>query len=85
MLISRSRSQQPIQPPLEVNGVLVKKECSLKVLGVTLDTKLTNGRHIKNTCHVTFCSTFPLHLLLLSRNLGLENVELVSSIVCQMG
>ena len=48
-VVSRSRTQQPIHQPLKVNVVLVEKEYSLKVLGETLDAKLTNERVIRKT------------------------------------
>ena len=53
MVLSISTSQKPIHPSMQVNGVFVKEECILNVLGVTLDTKLTYGRHRNNTASRT--------------------------------
>ena len=41
MLLSRSRTVLPVLPPLVLNGVVVERDSELRVLGVTLDSKLT--------------------------------------------
>ena len=48
LLVSRSRTVLPEHPTLEVDGVVVKEDDTLKVLGVTLDKRMTYEDHVRS-------------------------------------
>ena len=48
MIVSRSRTRFPEHPNLSINGALVNQVDRLKLLGVTLDSKLTFEAHLRN-------------------------------------
>ena len=48
MIASRSRTQYPQHPNLSINGALIDQVDELKLLGVTLDSKLTFEAHLRN-------------------------------------
>ena len=48
IIVSRSRTQFPLHPPLNLCGAVLEVNNSLELLGVTLDNKLTFERHIRN-------------------------------------
>ena len=41
MIVSRSRTMEPVHPPLRVDGVDGAKSNNLQILGVRFDKKLT--------------------------------------------
>ena len=48
MIVSRSRTLVPEHPNLLINGVIINRSNQLKLLGVTLDSKLTFETHLRN-------------------------------------
>ena len=48
MLVSRSRTRFPEHPNLSINGALINQVHQLKLLGVTLDSKLTFETHLRD-------------------------------------
>ena len=48
MIVSRSRTLLPEHPRLLINGTSIIKSDQLKLLGVTLDSKLTFETHLRN-------------------------------------
>ena len=48
MIVSRSRTHFPEHPNLSINGALINKVDQLKLLGVTLDSKLTFETHLRD-------------------------------------
>ena len=48
MIVSRSRTHFPVHPNLSINGAVINQADRLKLLGVTLDAKLTFETHIRN-------------------------------------
>ena len=48
IIISRSRTPYPPHPPLTLCGFNMEVSSSLKLLGVTIDDKLTFENHIRN-------------------------------------
>ena len=47
MLISRSMTPYPAHPDITVDDILLENVCEMRILGLTLDTKLTYERHIR--------------------------------------
>ena len=47
MIVSRSRSMQPLPPTLTIGGTLLKELNDLVILGVTFDSKLTFEKHLR--------------------------------------
>lgn len=50
IVFSRSRTSLPLHPDLSVDGVNILNVQSFKILGVTLDSKLTFEEHIRSVC-----------------------------------
>ena len=48
IIVSRSRTPQPAHPPLSLCGSRLELSNSLKLLGVTIDNKLTFEKHIRS-------------------------------------
>ena len=48
LIVSRSRTHLPEHPNLSINGALIDQADQLKLLGVTLDSKLTFEAHLRN-------------------------------------
>ena len=48
MIVSRSRTDYPPHPPLFLCGTTLEVSSSLKLFGVTLDSKLTFEKHIRS-------------------------------------
>ena len=48
IIISRSRTPYPSHPPLTLCGFDLEVSSSFKLLGVTIDDKLTFEKHIRN-------------------------------------
>ena len=48
IIVSRSRTLFPEHPIVLINGVIINRANQLKLLGVTLDSKLTFESHIRN-------------------------------------
>ena len=48
LIVSRSRTRMPENPPLSVDGVYIESVTDLKLLGVTLDSKLTFEMQLRN-------------------------------------
>ena len=48
IIISRSRTPYPLHPPLTLCGLDLEVSSSLKLLGVTIDDKLTFEKHVRN-------------------------------------
>ena len=46
--ISRSRTPHPLHSPLTLCGLYLQVSISFKLLGVTIDDKLTFKKHIRN-------------------------------------
>ena len=48
LLVSRSRTEQPLHPPLSVGNTLLAESDFLTILGVTFDSHLTFQQHLRN-------------------------------------
>ena len=48
MIVSRSRTSIPEHSYLLINGIIINRVDQLKLLGVTLDSKLTFEKHLRN-------------------------------------
>ena len=46
MIVSKSRTMNPLSPPLTIGGTVLKESDNLVILGVTLDSKLSFEKHI---------------------------------------
>ena len=47
MLISRSRAEHPAHPDISINNTILENVSELKILGLTLDSKLTYEKHVQ--------------------------------------
>ena len=47
MIISRSRTMHPRSPPLTIGGTVLKESDVLVLLGATVDSKMTFGKHLR--------------------------------------
>ena len=47
MIVSRSRTMHPQSPPLTIDGTVLKESDDLVILGVTLDSKMTFEKHLR--------------------------------------
>lgn len=52
LIISRSRTINPAHPPLSINGTLINTTNQIRLLGVTLDSKLTFRAHLREMSRV---------------------------------
>ena len=48
MIVWRSRTVHPQEPPLTIDGTLLKESDNLDILGVTFDSKLTFEKHLRS-------------------------------------
>ena len=48
MIVSRSRTMHPQEPPLTIDGTVLKESDDLEILGVTFDSKLTFEKHLRS-------------------------------------
>ena len=47
MIVSRSRTMHPQSPPLTPGVTVLKESADLVILGVTFDSKITFGKHLR--------------------------------------
>ena len=47
MIVSRSRTIHPQSPPLTIGGNVLKESDDLVISGVTFDSKMTFGKHLR--------------------------------------
>ena len=47
MIVSRSRTVHPQLTPLTLDGTVLKESADLVILGVTIDAKMTFGKHLR--------------------------------------
>ena len=48
MIVSRSRTIQPLSPPLTICGTVMKESDDLVILGMTFDSKMTFEKHLRS-------------------------------------